>query len=128
MIYKQPNDNLITSYCCGRDDCAIAEVEIQSNSPKDTSGEIAPSCTIKRSYSATPTIQDGKQIAITRPQTCEAPPACTHSITQSSMVSTALAHFQSYSWTTEEGVDVSPANPFTTTTTTTKTGIMGERC
>ncbi|KAI2611912.1 hypothetical protein GGR54DRAFT_632717 [Hypoxylon sp. NC1633] len=105
-----PNDDVITSYCCGRDDCAMAEVEIQSSVSQNqdiVQGGNPPSCIVKNSYSATPTIQDGKQIAVTRPQTCEAPPACTHSITQSRMFSTAIAHFQSFTWTTEEGVEVS---------------------
>ncbi|KAK6958471.1 hypothetical protein Daesc_001272 [Daldinia eschscholtzii] len=100
-----PNIDLITSYCCGRDDCAAAEIEVQYSSPKGSSNPKAPSCTIK-SYDATPTVEDGVQIAVTRPQTCEAPPTCTHSITQSKMVGTAVSHFQSYSWTTEEGVDI----------------------
>ncbi|KAI1467664.1 uncharacterized protein F4812DRAFT_459768 [Daldinia caldariorum] len=100
-----PNIDLITSFCCGRDDCSIAEIEVQYPSPEDTPNDKAPSCTVK-SYDATPTVEDGVQIAVTRPQTCEAPPACTHSITQSKMVGTAVSHFQSFSWTTEEGVDV----------------------
>ncbi|KAI0110293.1 hypothetical protein F4814DRAFT_398637 [Daldinia grandis] len=100
-----PNVDLITSFCCGRDDCAIAEIEVQYHSPVNSVSGDAPNCTIK-SYDATPTVEDGQQIAVTRPQTCEAPPTCTHSITLSKMVSTAVSHFQSYSWTTEEGVDV----------------------
>ncbi|KAI1377013.1 hypothetical protein F4677DRAFT_459383 [Hypoxylon crocopeplum] len=100
------NDNLITSYCCGRDDCAAAEIEIQSKVAGDSATGDVPDCKVKKTYSATPTIEDGRQIAITRPQTCEAPPACTHSITQSSMVSTAIAHFLTYTWTTEEGVEI----------------------
>ncbi|KAI0160850.1 hypothetical protein GGR52DRAFT_149092 [Hypoxylon sp. FL1284] len=101
------HDTLITSFCCGQDDCAVAEVEIESSRPKDvvTSGE-APACTVK-STEASPTIQDGQQIAITRPQTCEAAPACTHSIQLSTTVTTAVAHFNSYTWTSEMGAEVS---------------------
>ncbi|KAI1415457.1 hypothetical protein F5Y13DRAFT_207196 [Hypoxylon sp. FL1857] len=100
-----PNENLITSFCCGHDDCAIAEVEVQKPQAKDTTSGEPPECKLIR-YDSTPTIEDGTQIAITRPQTCEAEPACTHSITQSHTVSTAVSHFQSYTWTTELGVDV----------------------
>ncbi|KAI1382934.1 uncharacterized protein F4822DRAFT_440697 [Hypoxylon trugodes] len=103
-----PNDNVITSYCCGRDDCAVAEVEYEHKEAQDTTnGGDPPTCTVKKLYSSSPTVEDGEQIAVTRPQTCEAPPACTHSITQSRQISTAVSHFQSFSWTTEEGIDVS---------------------
>ncbi|KAI1102752.1 hypothetical protein F4804DRAFT_353475 [Jackrogersella minutella] len=101
-----PNDNLITSYCCGTDDCAIAEIEIQHDEPTDTVTGDAPKCSLI-SHDSTPTVEDGTQVAVTLPQTCEAPPACTHSITQSRSFSTAISHFSSYTWTTEEGFDVS---------------------
>ncbi|OTB01680.1 hypothetical protein M426DRAFT_14295 [Hypoxylon sp. CI-4A] len=103
-----PNDNLITSYCCGRDDCALAEIEIQHDQPKEIGNEdvAPPNCKVKQTYSATPTIQDGVQIAVTRPQTCEASPACSHSISEGHMVQTAVSTFQSFTWTTDEGVDV----------------------
>ncbi|KAI1767781.1 hypothetical protein GGR53DRAFT_463042 [Hypoxylon sp. FL1150] len=101
------HDSLITSYCCGQGDCAVAEVEIKATPPKDVvTGGSPPACTV-RSSSASPTIQDGQQIAITRPQSCEAAPACTHSITLSTTVSTAVAHFKSYSYTSETGTEVS---------------------
>ncbi|XXG98046.1 Histone transcription regulator 3 [Hypoxylon texense] len=100
------HDGLITSYCCGQGDCSIAEVEIQSNPPKDAVSGEPPACTIKSS-SASPTIEDGQQIAITRPQTCEAAPACTHSIQLSTTVTTAVAHFNSYTWTSEMGTEIS---------------------
>lgn len=71
-----------------------------------------PACTIKSS-AASPTIEDGQQIAITRPQTCEAAPACTHSIQLSTTVTTAVAHFNSYTWTSEMGTEVRPTQSLT---------------
>ncbi|KAI8962992.1 hypothetical protein F5Y11DRAFT_347018 [Daldinia sp. FL1419] len=100
-----PNVDLITSFCCGRDDCAIAEIEIEHKDPEEKLSGDAPNCTVK-SYSPSPTVEDGLQIAVTRPQTCEAPPTCTHMISESQMISTAVSQSQSYSWTTQEGVDV----------------------
>ncbi|KAI0834399.1 hypothetical protein F5Y06DRAFT_306819 [Hypoxylon sp. FL0890] len=101
-----PNEDLITSFCCGQDDCAIAEVEVQQPPPKESTNGDPPACKVIK-YDTYPTIEDGAQIAITRPQTCEAEPACSHSITQSHMVSAAVSRSQSYTWTTEAGVDVS---------------------
>ncbi|KAI2472655.1 hypothetical protein F4781DRAFT_317377 [Annulohypoxylon bovei var. microspora] len=103
----RPEDSLIASFCCGRDDCAIAEIEKQQPKPKNTANGDAPTCSLLNTYSSTPTIEDGTQIGITRSQSCEVPPACTHSISQSQSFSTAVSHFQSYTWTTEEGFDVS---------------------
>ncbi|KAI0139878.1 hypothetical protein F4776DRAFT_662018 [Hypoxylon sp. NC0597] len=100
-----PNQNLITSFCCGHDDCAIAEVEVQQPPPKETVNGDAPECKITK-FDSTPTIESGTQIAITRPQTCEAEPACTHSVTHSHSVSAALSHSQSYTWTTQVGVEI----------------------
>ncbi|OTA55577.1 hypothetical protein K449DRAFT_452470 [Hypoxylon sp. EC38] len=101
-----PNEGLITSFCCGYDDCGIAEVEVQKPSAKDSADGVAPECKLTR-LETTPTIEAGTQIAITRPQTCEAEPACTHSITQSHSIGAAVSHSQSYTWTTETGVSVS---------------------
>ncbi|KAI1205209.1 uncharacterized protein F4807DRAFT_464866 [Annulohypoxylon truncatum] len=102
----RPGDNLITSFCCGQDDCAIVEIEKQHvTNPKDTTTGEAPKCSIVNSYSSTPTVEDGPQIGITRSQGCEAPPACSHSVSESQSFSTAVSHFQSYTWTSETGFE-----------------------
>ncbi|KAI1133991.1 hypothetical protein F5Y05DRAFT_423000 [Hypoxylon sp. FL0543] len=101
----RPDMPLITSYCCGYDDCAIAEVEVQRPPPKETTGDELPDCAV-RGYATEATIQNGRQIAITKPQTCEADPSCTHSISQSYSIGVAVSSSQSYTWTTDRGYDV----------------------
>ncbi|KAI2617673.1 hypothetical protein GGS26DRAFT_596224 [Hypomontagnella submonticulosa] len=104
-----PNDDLITSFCCGKDDCAIANIDEDQGGAKETisgGSGVAPNCTIKRKYNDRPTRTNGQQFAVTKPQTCEAPPTCTHSISNSRMVSTTISHSQSYSWTTTDGTDI----------------------
>ncbi|KAI1441898.1 hypothetical protein F5Y02DRAFT_421586 [Annulohypoxylon stygium] len=106
----RPGDSLITSFCCGRDDCAVAEIEKKyEKSPGDSSTGDAPKCSVVKSssYSSTPTIENGPQIGITRPQGCEAAPACIHSVTNSQSFSTAVANYHTYTWTTETGFQVS---------------------
>lgn len=108
MLCKKENDGLIASFCCGYDDCAVAEIEVENQRQQGIAVENNPSCTVKKeSISATPTKQSGKQIAVTRPQTCEASPACTHSIQLSYSFTAAVANFFAYTWTDEIGTEVS---------------------
>ncbi|KAI0882992.1 uncharacterized protein GGS22DRAFT_190967 [Annulohypoxylon maeteangense] len=103
----RPGDSLITSFCCGHDDCAIAEIEKKpAANPQNTATGEAPKCSLINSYSSTPTVEDGPQIGVTRAQGCEAPPACTHSVSESQSFSTAVSYFRSYTWTTQTGVEV----------------------
>ncbi|KAI1456366.1 hypothetical protein F4805DRAFT_229187 [Annulohypoxylon moriforme] len=103
----RPGDSLITSFCCGQDDCAPARIEQQAvTDPTNTPTEGAPKCSLIRgTFSSTPTVEEGPQVGVTRPQGCEAAPACTHSVTESQTFSTAVTHFQSYTWTTETGFE-----------------------
>ncbi|KAI0380578.1 hypothetical protein F5Y04DRAFT_289286 [Hypomontagnella monticulosa] len=121
-------DNLITSYCCGSGDCAAANVEQVQVDPMDKvdNGD-PPSCTVRNVYNDVPTVTNGEQIAITNPQTCEAPPTCTHTISNSRMIATAISHTQSYTWTTSTGTDVSiQAGIDMLTTTTTMTYSLAQ--
>ncbi|KAL7628453.1 hypothetical protein AAE478_002656 [Parahypoxylon ruwenzoriense] len=107
-----PNENLITSFCCGTGDCSVVEIESSTQVPNsqdqgdgdDTSGEI-PECKVER-RTTNYVRHAGVQHAVTRPQSCAAA-SCLHSVTESTTASTAISHTESVTWTTAAGFDVS---------------------
>ncbi|KAI5867343.1 hypothetical protein GGS23DRAFT_592663 [Durotheca rogersii] len=101
----EPNGNLITSFCCGVDDCKRFEIETQAPSQEPDDVPEPPQCTII-SRSSSPSREAGRQQAVTKPQFCGTG-TCTHTVLESVAAGTALAFTQSHEWSRETGGSLS---------------------
>ncbi|KAI1075571.1 hypothetical protein F5B20DRAFT_594909 [Whalleya microplaca] len=102
--------DLITTFCCGMDDCAHMDIEynngdIQSAPEDPVDPDDMPNCTT--APPGEPFYTSGLQQSMTQPVHCDVGLQCTHSVSTTHYVYTAITHSSDKSWTTTNGRELS---------------------